>query len=258
MARNGSQRRRVRTTERNMSRARFSIYACSIVALTGAGSCGRKVSPPLDVTPEALRFVLARAPSTGNGQSATLLPSGQWLLLGGDSAPAAASVLDPKTGQKSQVGSLIHPRSGHTATALPDGSVLVLGGVDERGERVRTAELFDANSGRFNDISGLESLSRAQHTATLLSDGNVLILGGRDGTELPAAPILWNAFTHRVARLQSALEWPRREHVAALLPDGMVLVAGGVDAAGEPVKVSEMFNPRTHEIARFDEEENSK
>src|SRR5262245_60130228 len=73
------------------------------------------------------------APEANPGQTATLLPDGRWLLLGGESSNGMSSdalVLDPKTGQSTPVsGKLNHARAWHSATLLPDGTVFVFGGV---------------------------------------------------------------------------------------------------------------------------------
>src|SRR5262249_9666292 len=142
-----------------------------LLALCVAVGC-EKESPFVEVTPELLRAVRASAPPTEPGQSATLLSSGDWLLLGGEQSgrPVATAKL-LGNGRELPIGDMRYARSGHTATVLPDGSVLVLGGVGPDGRVVTTAESFNVSTQQFAQLEGLESLARAQHTATLLSDG---------------------------------------------------------------------------------------
>jgi len=149
--------------------------------------------------------------------SATLLPGGRVLVIGGRAHPgtgetggiiddgrfqvvaqggsppsrlASAELWDPTTGLFTPAGSLARGRIGHTATVLPDGRVLILGGegivdiVWNRGYRdFPGAELWDPITATFSAAASLVE-SRADHSAILLADGRVLVLGG-EGTEDP-------------------------------------------------------------------------
>jgi len=66
--------------------------------------------------------------------TATLLPSGKVLVVGGDSA----ELYDPATDTWSGTANLNTARTDHTATLLPNGKVLVASG--------NSAELYDANA----------------------------------------------------------------------------------------------------------------
>ena len=76
------------------------------------------------------------APMAGprGGHTATLLPDGRVLMVGGLSSSqagaqlATAEVYDPAANAWKSAGSLVGPRSGHTATLMPNGRVLVAGG----------------------------------------------------------------------------------------------------------------------------------
>lgn len=69
------------------------------------------------------------------GHTATLLPNGKVLVVGGQdglivssAALSSAEVYDPTTGTGSPAGGLSDARVAHTATLLPTGRVLVTGG----------------------------------------------------------------------------------------------------------------------------------
>jgi hypothetical protein len=103
------------------------------VSLLMVGTANGRVTKPTS----------AQAP-TVNGQSATLLPDGRWLLLGGVGVEGMVALLDPVSGERmvlpSQPG---RPRAWHSATLLADGAVLIAGGLDADGEAVTTVERFE-------------------------------------------------------------------------------------------------------------------
>jgi hypothetical protein len=66
------------------------------------------------------------------GQTATMLPDGRWLILGGQGAQGpttAAGIYDAHTGATTTLPTLQPARAWHSATVMPDGTVLVFGGV---------------------------------------------------------------------------------------------------------------------------------
>ena len=121
--------------------------------------------------------------------TATLLPSGKVLVVGGVVAgsPSSAELYDPAAnsgaGAWSATGSLAAARYSHTATLLPTGKVLVVGGTTSGiGNTLASAELYDpaANGGVGSWTPTLQPLTtgRQSHTATLLPNGKVLVVGG--------------------------------------------------------------------------------
>jgi len=112
------------------------------------------------------------------GHTATLLPDGRVLVVGGFDAGAKAierpELYNPATGQWSPATATT-ARTLHTATLLPNGKVLVAGGNDS--VVFKSAEVFDPASGSWTPAAELRE-GRTDHTAVLLADGRVLVSGG--------------------------------------------------------------------------------
>jgi len=181
------------------------------------------------------------------GQSATFLPDGRLLLVGGegqDGPLATAEIKDINTGQVGSIGSsLQRPRAWHTATMLPDGNVLIWGGVEAKGHLVNTPELFNTHAQRFEPISITGLTPRAYHTATLLMDGHVLVAGGLSENGRASRNLeLLDLKTHSAVTLPAGLIAARQKHSAYFLPDGNVLLWGGLDQGGNEIRSGEIFD----------------
>lgn len=125
------------------------------------------------------------------GHTATLLNDGRVLIVGGSASNnviPSAEIYDPQTGNFTLVESkLNNARYKHAAILLNDGNVLIVGGannLDWQGQ-LNSAELYDAASGTFAEISALNN-SRFKIAGAIakLSNGNVLIAGGNKVVEL--------------------------------------------------------------------------
>ncbi|MDT5268357.1 MAG: hypothetical protein QOH49_543 [Acidobacteriota bacterium] len=198
-----------------------------------------------------MRFLRVEAPQTetlSEGQSATLLPDGRWLLLGGEgeSGPQRGAYLkDALTGEvRALPGGLLSGRAWHTATLLPDGAVLVLGGVGVGGTVLDSAELYRPETQQSEPLPAAGLAPRAYHTATLLTEGQVLIAGGTSQDGEPQARVeLWNPQTRTAKTVPGRLQSPRSRHVATLQPDGSVLLWGGRSRDGSPLDDGELYEP---------------
>jgi N-acetylneuraminic acid mutarotase len=109
--------------------------------------------PTIDATaiydPVTATWTATRGPNVARyNHTATLLPNGKVLIVGGSSDLygdlSDAETYDPVAGIWTTVGSMTDPRARHTATLLPNGRVLIAGG--EPGP-VNTAELYDVGLG---------------------------------------------------------------------------------------------------------------
>lgn len=132
--------------------------------------------------------------------SATVLPSGKVLVVGGGGDGSISGVLctteiyDP-LGETWEMGpSLRAPEDDactalmdHTATPLRDGTVLITGGasddafvgVAQQPAAVSTAWIYDPVANSFARTGAMVE-ARIHHTATLLASGKVLVAGGAD------------------------------------------------------------------------------
>lgn len=171
------------------------------------------------------------------GHTATLLPDGKVLIVGGAyvgfgqtvTVTNTVELYDPVDGTWTATGPLNIERNAHTATLLPNGLVLVAGGYGTN-DTLDSAELYNPSNGTWT-LTGALSAARYDHSATLLPNGKVLVAGGifshfntndflataeiyspSDGTWTPTVP----------------LNTPRYDHTATLLPGGNVLIAGGI------------------------------
>jgi hypothetical protein len=121
-------------------------------------------------------------PSPRVSHTATLLPVGTVMVVGGFGSLRTAILYDPATGSWSspiwRPGGVILGSS----TALSDGSVLVAGGMTD--VYTGSAGIFDPVGRQWNAAASM-SVARAAHTATLLQDGKVLVAGGRSQASGP-------------------------------------------------------------------------
>jgi hypothetical protein len=91
------------------------------------------------------------------GETATRLPDGSFLIVGGLGAAGpmmAAAIWDPRAGARISLPvGLEHARAWHTATPLPDGGVLIRGGVGADGGIVDAVERFHPKTRVFETLA---------------------------------------------------------------------------------------------------------
>jgi RHS repeat-associated protein len=244
-----SMNRRERFILRNLLGLLSLIAVLLVPFATASAQVGVGASTP------TLQSILGNPPATAPGQSATLLPDGQWLLLGGTAANgqpvAIAKLLDVATGTTETLSqSLVIARTAHTATLLPNGMVIVLGGMATNGQ-IADIEVFDTHSGMFGTGAEIGLLPRAMHTATLLTDGRLLVVGGVDASGQVLDDIeIYDPSTGAIDRFNGKLDTARFGHVTALLPSDSTLVWGGLGKNNEPLEAGALFDPATKSFAR--------
>lgn len=175
--------------------------------------------------------------------TATLLPSGQVLIVGGESdvgpaipqGTASVELYDPTSGAFHPAASLHVGREEHTATLLPDGRVLIAGGslTPPAGKLTATAELYDPRTGSWTLAAPMHA-PRWSAAATVLPSGQVLVAGGN---VVGSTAELYDPATDTWTETGPMVTPDRRGSSALPLPDGGVVLLGGttgVDARAEP------------------------
>ncbi|MDX2087205.1 MAG: Ig-like domain-containing protein [Kofleriaceae bacterium] len=202
--------------------------------------------------------------------SATLLPNGMVLVVGGraatwvgwwDKTLKTAELYNPATGTWTATSSMGWIRENHTATLLPNGKVAILGGLIEYATGGGTldthingsvtnpvAEVYDPATATWTTIQSTAPFAGEQAT-TLLPSGQLLISGGNPklGNVNDVSKALL-AFDLQIGTWAPAANINQaRSYIATtLLPDGTVLASGGVGTSGTPVTKSETYNPATN------------
>ncbi len=181
-----------------------------------------------------------------SGHTATLLPDGRVLLIGGmisvrgdEVSTASTEIYDPQTGTTTPSGKVNTPRAGHTATLLPDGDVLVTGGGADQKAMI-SAELYRAKTGEFVPVGPMLA-PRERHSATLLADGRVLVIGGTVAQPSDAADI-YDPRT-RTFTASARMRFRRAAHSSTVLKDGRVLIAGGAESLESVSRSVEIYDP---------------
>jgi hypothetical protein len=213
---------------------------------TETGSSSAEIYDPVALTSASTgSMTISRC-----GETATLLPNGKVLFVGGltaGGATATAELYDPLAGTFASTGSMSVARTGHTAALLPSGLVLIAGGENCNSGCVyfNNAELYNPSSGAFSLASGNMSTPYAGAAAVLLNTGKVLIAGGASsGTNFNTIAELFDPSTSTFT-LTGTMVNPREALTTTLLQNGKVLLAGGQLATGAVTSAAEIYDPTT-------------
>jgi hypothetical protein len=166
--------------------------------------------------------------------SVTALPSGAWLIAGGQNGGGVltSTLLISPSGTAASAAPMSAARVGHAAALLADGRAFVSGGKDAAGSPLASAELYDPALNTWVS-AGAMAAPRSGHTATVLPNGKVLVVGGGSAT--------CDLYDARAAQwsVAASLSPVRTGHRAVLLTNGKVLITGG----GAPTAA--LYDPAT-------------
>ncbi len=241
------------TTVASMAAARTAHTATALwngKVLIAGGASGSLLSPTaLSSTelfdPATGTWSNARSLDTAGltprmSHTASLLPDGRVLVVGGQASPLTAapeaSIYDPERNRWSPARKLGSARYGHTATVTQTGTVFVFGGYSASNTALGSGEVYDATTDSWTATANAPLTGRVSHAATLLPSGEVLLTGGAGtagvtpyGVALTApysSAELYSPGSNRFT-LAASLRTARRGHTTSLQPDGTVLAIGG-------------------------------
>jgi Galactose oxidase, central domain/Kelch motif len=216
--------------------------------------CGEATDTSEVFDPATGSFSLAATMTTPrSGHSATQLPTGDVLLVGGyagEGQPplASAELYEAASGTFVAAGSMAVGRGAHAAALLPDGRVLVTGGWIGSRTFTNTTEIWDPETRTFTPASPLAT-TRGGATATSLSTGEVLVVGGED----PPAQGLRSTEIYDLDedrwRPGPDLSIPRFKHATVTTRTGEVLVIGGTSDDRNLIATVERFAGATFQPA---------
>ena len=215
--------------------------------LSGAVLAAAALAVSTDQAPLRAQQATLSQGSRPAGESATVLPDGSVLLVGGETARAAVAVRLADGRVIPLATSPLTPRAWHTATLLADGSVLLAGGIDGHGRTLAAPERFVPGTATFEALPADGFAARAHHTATLLTDGRVLLVGGDGGGAARDDADVWDPVAQSARPVGSTLDVPRAGHSADLQADGRVLITGGTSSRRD---TADLFDPSTGEFHR--------
>jgi hypothetical protein len=147
-------------------------------------------------------------------------------------------------------GAMNTKRTNFAAVRLGGGgAILVIGGLDQNGNPLASAELFNPATGAWTTLAGALNVARYNHTVVMTANGAILVLGGQGAgaaylasveifTQGAGRPEVTGTFTTALNGLSSA----RANMAAALMPDGRILVAGGADGSDAALNLSESYS----------------
>jgi hypothetical protein len=205
-------------------------------AAIGEGGAASDTAEIFDAATGQFRMLNARMYSPRAYHSATRMPDGRVLILGGLSGPGAnyelAEIFDPRTESFTAVGAVdARERGLHATVALPDGSVLMLGGETYDSRALNAVLRFDATTYASTSLATLLR-PRTLVEGVTSRDGRVFLFGGETG-ESPAPTETAESFSMATgARAIASLPEPRIGHTTTRLKDGRILIVGGEDPSG--------------------------
>lgn len=187
------------------------------------------------------------------GHTATLLPGGNVLIIGGHAKEEFALAIEefnPKTNEFKVISKMSNPNFLHNSVLLPNNTILIAGQPNNDNEEY-FIKIYDIEK---NDITNLIKAENRQSfsTTTLLNDGNVLIAGGTGshGKDNIKNAVKYDFKTNTSTNIPG-MNIGRSAHTATLLPNGKVLIIGGQTGQtifARSASEVEIYDPKTNKF----------
>lgn len=246
-----------------------------VFVIGGRGNFAKDIVEIYDVETQTFAPAPDSADAAHHAHSATLLPSGQVLVVGGydPNGPldlvgrVLPNMADGLFWVSSKTG--MAPRARHVAARLPDlcpdgspspdvGNVLVAGGVGFNTARFDRAEILDWETNEWQDPAP-PTMSRAREiAAAAVTAGYVVVTGGQapssnGNTAFVAIPDAerYDPCARRWLELPAMTD-SRQTHTAEAISRGRVLVVGGTGAEGHALDTAEMLWPNAACASQYD------
>jgi hypothetical protein len=190
----------------------------------------------------------ASLPSARSGFTATLLPSGKVMVVGGVNITQFSTVwrndiatYDPVSHSWTAGPEMPNARANHTASLLPTGAVMLTAGAMGTSAVTLATTLVRVSALSSGSALGAACEGYSSATLTPMPNGYLLVAGG-GGSSPSGKAFLIDATTQTCVALAD-LGVARRAHSATLLPSGQVLIAGGSVVGASITSSAELYDP---------------
>jgi YVTN family beta-propeller protein len=222
------------------------VFSSSNTLLPNGGAVNRV---PGAIAPNFTTAFSCNTPPNASGQLPTDIPQDFALIGEPVTVPAGAAylfvaVIDVFYGDNIDPNRDFGVALTVNSSSSVNGKVLMAGGIDNLGNALNTAELYDPALGFTTPTGNLTDPSgRAQQVSVVLPNGKVLLIGGVSNVSTLATAELYDPATRTFAPTGS-MSQPRFYAAGVLLADGRVLVTGGFNTP-EGSNTAEIYDPAT-------------
>lgn len=158
-----------------------AVLAPALMAASGQEAHAAPAAPTAPLPPAVRSIPALAAPVTRMLHTATVLPDGRVLVVGGvgaaNRALSSVQIYDPQHDAWLDAAPLVRARFQHAAALMADGRVLVSGGLFSSKTPLTSAEVYDPALNLWTPAGAMQ-VGRYGHAISALPSGQVLVTGG--------------------------------------------------------------------------------